>query len=292
MGVSKIGFIGFGEVGSVFVGAMAASGADVVVYDILLDDPDKIEALTRRIKEAGCRQGTLRETLLHGDVVLSAVTTQAATAVAEACAPLLRQRQIYVDLNSTSPSVKVNIGAVIEGSEADFVEGSILGAVGTAGAGTRILMGGQRAQEVADCLISLGLNASFYANEIGKASAFKMLRSIFSKGVEILLLEMLVVARRAGIDMDLWKEISGYMDSKSFETIGSNWVISHAVAHERRYYEMLQVVETMRELEVEPVITGGTLAVFRRSLDMGMSKEFQERPDSMDAVIKFIEGRV
>ena len=292
MGVSKIGFIGFGEVGSVFVRAMAASGADVVVYDILLDDPDQSEALIRRIEETGGRWGTLWDTLHHGYIVISAVTTQAATAVAEACAPLLRQQQIYLDLNSTSPSVKVGIGAIIETSEADFVEGSILGVVKAAGAGTRILMGGRRAQEVVDCLSGLGLNASFYANEIGKASTFKMLRSIFSKGVEILLLEMLVVGRRAGIDLDLWRDISRFMDSKSFEMIGSNWVISHAVAHERRYYEMLQVVDTMRELGVEPIITEGTLAVFKQSLDMGMSKKFPERPDSIDAVIEFIEGRV
>lgn len=292
MGVSKIGFIGFGEVGSVFIGAMAASGADVVVYDILLEDQERTDALIRRTGEAGCRLGTLREVLLHGDTILSAVTTQAAKKVAETCAPLLRQGQIYVDLNSTSPSVKADIGAVIDGSEADFVEGSILGAVGATGAGTRILMGGRRAQEAADSLSGLGLNASFYSHEIGKASAFKMLRSIFSKGVEILLLEMLVAGRRAGIDGDLWRDISGFMDSRPFEAIGSNWVRSHADAHERRYYEMLQVVETMREMGVEPVITEGTLAVFRRSLDMEMGDEFRERPDTMDAVIEFIEERV
>jgi 3-hydroxyisobutyrate dehydrogenase-like beta-hydroxyacid dehydrogenase len=292
MELSKIGFIGFGEVGTVFIGAMAASGADVVVYDILLEDQERTDALIRRTGEAGCRLGTLREVLLHGDIILSAVTTQAAKKVAETCAPLLRQGQIYVDLNSTSPSVKADIGAVIDGSEADFVEGSILGAVGATGAGTRILMGGRRAQEVADSLSGLGLNASFYSHEIGKASAFKMLRSIFSKGVEILLLEMLVAGRRAGIDGDLWSDISGFMDSRPFEAIGSNWVRSHAVAHERRYYEMLQVVETMREMGVEPVITKGTLAVFKRSLDMEMGDEFREKPNTMDAVIEFLEGRV
>ena len=107
-----------------------------------------------------------------------------------------------------------------------------------------------------------------------------------------MLLERLVAGWRAGIDGDLWRDISGFMDSKSFEAIGSNWVLSHAVAHERRYYEMLQVVETMRELGVEPVITEGTLAVFKRSLDMGMAEEFRERPDSMGSVIEFIEERV
>jgi 3-hydroxyisobutyrate dehydrogenase-like beta-hydroxyacid dehydrogenase len=271
---------------------MIASGADVVVYDILLDDPDQKEALIRRIEKVNCRWGTLRETLLHGDIILSAVTTQAARAVARNCASFLSQGQIYVDLNSTSPNIKKELESIIEGSEAEFVEGSILGAMRTSGAGSRILMGGRRAQEVAKRLSALGLNASFYANEIGKSSAFKMLRSIFTKGVETLLLEMLLAGRRAGIDSDLWKDISSYMNSKPFESIGSNWVISHAIAHERRYYEIQQVVETMRVLGVEPILTLGTLAVFRRSLDMDMNKMFLERPDSLNAVIEFIDKRM
>jgi 3-hydroxyisobutyrate dehydrogenase-like beta-hydroxyacid dehydrogenase len=292
MGVTKIGFIGFGEVGTVFVEAMIDSGADVFVYDILLDDPEQNEMLIRRLEKAKCKWGTLRETLLHGEVVLSAVTTQAARTVAEVCAPLLRQGQIYVDLNSTSPTVKKEIGSIIDGSEADFVEGSILGAMKTTGAGLRILMGGQRAPKAAKHLSVIGLNASFYSNEIGKASAFKMLRSIFTKGVETLLLEVLVTGRRAGIDSELWKNICSYMDSKSFEMIGSNWVVSHAIAHERHYYEIQQVVETMRDLGVEPIITNGTLATFKRSLDMGMNKESLDRPDSLDVVIKFVEERI
>ena len=35
---------------------------------------------------------------------------------------------------------------------------------------------------------------------------FKMLRSVFSKGMEALLIEFLVAAERAGIRADLWAE--------------------------------------------------------------------------------------
>jgi hypothetical protein len=63
--------------------------------------------------------------------------------------------------------------------------------------------------------------------------------------MEALLLELLIAGRRAGIDEELWKDITELMSKTPFEKTASNWVQTHAVACERRYYEMLQVIETM-----------------------------------------------
>ena len=38
------------------------------------------------------------------------------------------------------------------------------------------------------------------------------------------------------------------MEKKSFAAIGANWMQTHAIAYERRYHEMVQVTETMREI--------------------------------------------
>ncbi|MGD2200754.1 MAG: NAD(P)-binding domain-containing protein [Candidatus Bathyarchaeota archaeon] len=286
-----IGVIGFGEVGSTFSRALTEAGAQVTAYDILLDDPSRADEMGRRILDTGSETGTFEEVVKNSAYLLSTVVTQVAIDVAERCAPLLNPGQVYVDLNSTSPSVKVEIGEIIEGSGADFVEGAILGAIASSGAGTKILTCGDRGQEAADTLSNYGLNVHFYSGIIGRASTFKMLRSVFSKGVEALLLEMMVAGRRAGIEGDLWTYITEYMDSRPFLEIGSNWITSHATAHVRRYHEIVQITETLRELGVEPRITEGTLAYFRQSMDIGMAEAFDERPGSIDEVIKFIEER-
>ncbi len=289
MAVAKIGFIGFGEVGSIFSKAMNKGGADIMVYDLLLDDANRSDNVKRQIHECGAKAGILDEVVTNNDYILSAITTQVAKKVAETCAPLLNPGQIFIDFNSTSPSVKVDISKIIEPSGADFVEGVILGAVGATGPNTRIFTGGERGQEVADVFSRLGMNVNFYSTEIGKASTFKMLRSIFSKGVEILLLEMLVAGKRAGINKDLWEDITGFMASKPFDTIGANWMRSHSVACERRYYEMLQVIETMKEINIEPIMTERTAVYFKQSVDMKMNKTFTEKPESFDEVTEFIE---
>ena len=49
----KLGFIGFGEVGSTFTKAMSQHGADIIVYDLLLDQPGQRERVAARIRETG-----------------------------------------------------------------------------------------------------------------------------------------------------------------------------------------------------------------------------------------------
>lgn len=275
----KVGFIGFGEVGSTFSAAMCASGAEVAAYDILAE----------KIIAAGVRYLRLAELIACADYVLSTVTTRAAKSAAASCLPHLRGGQIYVDLNSTSPSVKLELERMIQPTGAYFIEGAILGAVGVTGAGTRILIGGRNGQAAARTLSRMGLRAAFYGEEIGKASMFKMLRSIFSKGLEALILELLIAGERAGIEKDLWADVTEFMAKNPFDRVAQNWLQSHALAYDRRYHEMVQVTETMREIGLEPVMTAATEAFFDRSRALGLDKAFPAKPACMEDVVAFME---
>ena len=286
---NTIGFIGFGEVSSVFSKAMRKHSANILVYDILLEQDDKMDTMKKKIREAGSDFDTLDHVIKNSRIILSAVITQEAKNVAEACSRFLGKSQIYVDLNSTSPTVKKDIGRIIMVTGSEFVEGAILGAVGATGPKTRILTAGAKGREVADTLNSYGLNASYYSPLIGQASTFKMLRSTFSKGLESLILELLVAGKRAGMEKDLWNDITDFMSQKPFTLIASNWVQTHAVACQRRYHEMLQVVETMKGMEIDPIMASSTLAFFRRSCAMGFEQSFPEKPDSFETVVDFME---
>jgi 3-hydroxyisobutyrate dehydrogenase len=288
----KVGFIGYGEVGSTFAKTMLEKGAEIAVYDILLSQTEGERIIQSRLKADGIHFCSLIELIEKSEYILSAVTTQTAKDVAKACKEHLKQNQIYIDLNSTSPKEKVHLSKIIEVSGCHFVEGAILGAVGATGSKTRILVTGEKGKQVAETLTKLGLNVSYYAPEIGKASMFKMLRSIFSKGLENIILELLVAGKRAGIEKDLWEDIIDFMSQKSFATIASNWVQTHAVAYERRYHEMVQVVETMLEIGIEPIMTVGTEAFFKRSLSLGFQEKFSEKPDSFEAVVDFMENQL
>jgi 3-hydroxyisobutyrate dehydrogenase-like beta-hydroxyacid dehydrogenase len=288
----RIGFIGFGAVASTFARSLAAHGAHIHAYDVALDEEGGCERLARRAGESGVQFLPLDEMVESVAYVLSTNAADVALLVAEQCAPLLGPGQVYLDLNSTSPQVKRQIGHAVAPSGADFVEGAILDAVGAAGARARILLGGSRAQQVAQALGRLGLNAAAFSDQIGPASTLKMLRSVFSKGVEALLIECLVAARRAGLQDSLWGALNDTMRGASFEAQANNWVRTHASAHERRYHEMIQVEDTVRDLGLAPVMTAATRAFFARSLGLGLGGAFPHGAETMDAVIAYLERQL
>jgi len=266
----RIGFIGFGEVGRTFSCAMKARGVEVYYYDVV----EKEQAV-------GVTPLPLRELVFRCEMLLSTVATHVAVAAAEAAAQYLTPRNTYADMNSTSASVKRRIAEIVTASKADFVEGAILSAVGEAGAGASILVGGERAQAFAQRMNQLGLiNVKYFSPRIGEASQVKMLRSIFSKGVECLLLEMLIAGRRAGVGEHLWEDVVGFMTKHPFQGIAENWIKTHPGACERRYHEMEQVLETLKELDVEPVMTQGTTNFLKRSAESGLGSRFAKRPDT------------
>lgn len=287
----RIGFVGYGEVASAFAQALLRGGAEVTAYDVLLDQTGGFDVLAGRTCTDGVRFAPLAEVVGGAEYILATVTTRVAKAVAEGCVPLLRPGQVYVDLNSTAPSVKVEIASIIGESGADFVEGVILGAVGATGARTEILTGGKKGDDVAGRLSALGLNVRYYGPEIGKASMFKMLRSIVSKGLEALMLEMLIAGKRAGIGQDLWRDITGFLTSNPFDRVASNWIQSHALAYERRYHEMVQVADTLGEIGVEPIMTAGTVGFFERSCHLGLTEAFPKKPLSPDEVVEYMEKK-
>lgn len=289
----RVAFIGFGEVAAAYAAALTRRGVEVRAYDVLLERPEGRESLEARARGTAVRFSALPQTLIDARYVFSTVTTTVAREAAHLCAAHLVPGQTYVDFNATEPSVKGEIARIIAPSGADFVEGAVLGAVGMTGARTEILLGGPHAERAARELADeLGLNVRFYSKDIGQASTFKMLRSVFSKGLEALLLEFLVAGERAGLREDLWREVTSLFDANRFEKVAANWVCSHAVAHERRHHEMADVAGVLRGLGVDPVMTAATQAVFGRSVELGMKNAFATRPERMEDVIRFLEERL
>jgi hypothetical protein len=79
-----------------------------------------------------------------------------------------------------------------------------------------------------------------------------------------------------------------FMREKPFDVVAANWIRTHATAYERRYHEMLQVTETMRELGVEPVMTAGTVSFFKRSLSLQLKDAFRDKPEDYREVVEFM----
>jgi len=284
----SVGIIGLGTVGAVLAQLFGKASIPFVVYDILLADPEQRQAINARAAVVKATLAELPTLIAQSSIIISTVTTQVAVKVANQCLPLLKKGQVYIDFNSTSPAIKKEIWQLIESGEAAFVEGVILNAVHLHDTTIHVLTAGKDGAEITAFLQSVGITARFYAAEIGKASLFKMTRSIFSKGLEALLLEMMVTARKAGIEKEIWTEITNFMDSKPFREIAGSWIKSHPQSCERRFHEMHQVLETMTETGVPPIMTHATLQYFELSVARNLPPLAAESSLSTEAVIDLI----
>jgi 3-hydroxyisobutyrate dehydrogenase-like beta-hydroxyacid dehydrogenase len=275
----RVGFIGFGEVGRIFAQEMKARGAEVHYYDIVEKKPEEwILSLP------------MEELITTCDIILSTVATHTAIETAQKAAAYLNPGKTYADMNSTSASVKKQIADIIGRSGASFIEGAILSAVGETGPRASILVSGEKAEAFSKTMNQLGLiNLKYFSPRIGEASLVKMIRSVFSKGVECLLLEMLAAGKRAGVADYLWRDIVDFMTKNSFEKVAENWIKTHPLACERRYHEMVQVMETLQELRIDPIMTSGTMNFFKRSVTMLPWKYFEEKPGDLWKVPEFLE---
>jgi len=279
MELKKIGFIGLGEVGRIFSREMKAKGADVYYFDVITKEAeDWIQFLP------------IKKLIETCEILLSTVSTHKAVEVARTAAMYLDSNKTYSDMNSTSASAKKQIARIIETSRADFIEGAILSAVGETGPKASILVSGEKAETFSRLMNHLGLvNLRFFSTQIGDSSLVKMIRSVFSKGVECLLLEMLIAGKRAGLADHLWKDIVDFMTKNPFDRVAENWIKTHPLASERRYHEMLQVIETLEEIDVTPVMTRGTKDFFERSVAMELGKRFEHKPDDFWDVVHCME---
>ncbi|MBL0933041.1 MAG: NAD(P)-dependent oxidoreductase, partial [Alphaproteobacteria bacterium] len=154
-----VAFIGYGEVGQLFGKQLAAQqGVAVRAHDVLFDDAAKGSALKAIADKAGVAVWASEDEACGGaSLVISAVTADRAVDAARQCANALTPDQIYVDLNSISPTTKGQVADALQRDAAGFVEFAVMAPVAGPGIAVPILAGGAKAKIVAEKLNPLGL---------------------------------------------------------------------------------------------------------------------------------------
>ncbi len=284
------GIVGHGAAGSLLSRLLCHHGARVLSYDCLLDRPETASVMQKKIVDDGGDACSLADVIGGSDYILSVVTPQSCREIADCASRLLHGHQVFVDLTSTSPAVKRGVGAIVTNGGAKFVEGAILGAASSCTSPV-ILLGGPDGESAASIFRQYGLAARFYSAEVGRAAAFKMLRSIFSKGIETVLIETLVAARRAALLDQVWEEILATLSTGKVEEVLETWIRSHAHNAERRRHEMQEVSRFLEEIGIQAVLPRASGQVFARSFDLGVSKAFPREPGSFREVIEYLEQR-
>lgn len=248
-----VALIGFGEAGQHIGGGLAAGGVRVRAYDIRHNEPSLVDAAKKAGVEFFGSPAAVEGTAL----VFSFVTASSAVDAAHAAAKFLKPGQTYIDFNSVSPATKRAVAEAIAPSGAEFVEAAIMAPVPGPNEKVPVLLSAPGAPEIMQRLNAIGMKAEVAGERIGEASLSKMLRSIFIKGIEAIMLESLVAARHAGIEERIFDSVQKTLPGIDWRKLAA-YNLERTHAHgKRRAAEMHESAATVAELGLDPFVTEG-----------------------------------
>ncbi|WP_432487941.1 DUF1932 domain-containing protein [Kineococcus sp. SYSU DK018] len=237
---ARVAVLGLGEAGSEIARDLLAAGADVRGYDPVAGAPPGVEV--RRDE---------RDAVRDADLVLSVNSSHDALPALEAALGALRPGTVWADLNTTSPGVKQQLAARLDGRDVPVADVALMAPVPGKGLRTPMVVSGPGAQRCARALRGWGASVDVLDGPPGTAISRKLLRSVFYKGLAAAVVEALEGARAAGVEDWLREEIAGELagfDERTLERLVDG---THRHAR-RRTDEMAAAAEQLRELGVEP----------------------------------------
>lgn len=284
MNAQRIGLIGYGEVGRIFAHDLAKVGVDIAIYDIRFDDP--ADPLKSTAEADGFRcVGSLAEAAAGRDIVLSAVTAAAAEHVSRNAAPHLAGAA-FVDVNSVSPSTRVRSALAVETAGGRYVEAAVMAPIAPRRLQTPILLGGPHAATVEPVVNEVGFATKAYSPEVGRASAVKMCRSIFVKGLESIVSESMLASRRYGVEAEVLSSFSNTIPHADWQSL-AKYLITRTLIHgRRRSEEMVEVVQTIDDVGLPDWMSRGAVQRQSWAAELGIeNSEDVELGDLLDLMI-------
>jgi len=294
--VALVAFIGFGELGAALARRLGDSGAHEM-RAWTRDRPDLdaagLAARTERMRAAGVeRIATLEDALRGADLVLSVVSGESAREVAERSAGLLDNDALYADLTAAPVADKEASAKVVGRSGGRYVDGAVLGTVAVPDAKIPIVASGDGAPALQELAACKGISVETLDGPPGRATQLKLLRSVYMKGRDALVVETLLAARRCGLEERLVASIEGPGERVSFADLSDRTLRSLAVHAGRRAEELDSSTDVVRGTGIAPLLAPAAAETLRRVAETGVREAFDgRRPESSAEVLALLDER-
>lgn len=247
----RIGFIGFGEAARAFRESLAAKepALGFAAYDILLDSegPDGPCGSAMRAHGVAIAR-TSAEAVAGADWIISAVTADQSLEAIRSVLIHVKRGQVLFDINSVSPQRKQDSAGLIEPTGATYVDMAVMAPVHPKGHRTPVLLAGPLRSEQRQALAGLDFSFDIVGPKPGAATAIKMVRSLFVKGLEAITVETLLAATASGCLDYILGSLSGSYPGLGFPDFAS-YQFERTVKHgKRRAAEMRESAATLDDL--------------------------------------------
>lgn len=247
----KIAFIGFGEAARAFRDSLAATDPTLgfSAYDILFDSEGMDGPTAEAARAAGVAAlGSPSEAIAHADWIVSAVTASSSLAAGQSVGPAIRAGQVFIDINSVSPGRKQETAAPMTAKGAAYADMAVMAPVHPRGHRTPVLVAGALPDGFLESLAALAFDLEVVGETVGAATAIKMVRSQFVKGLEAITVETLLAAAASGcLDYTMKSLSASYpgLDLPALAPYQFERTLKHGI---RRSEEMRESAATVAEL--------------------------------------------
>ena len=259
----NIAIIGLGEVGRCFAAPLLDAG-----FNLSLCEPRPSEAAKALSARAGLPlHAAPGAWLAQVDWVLSCATSAQALNVVREALPNLPETATIADLTTAAPDVKREAAALASTQRINFLDVAIMGAISLNLVRTPLLVSGANAATFQRFMEKAGGQVQVIADgKAGDAISLKILRSVFTKGMEALSVELLMSAERQGVRAALYEQLRD-IDETPLRSFLDMLVRTHVVHARRRLHEVRDARAELDTQGLPSLVLGGVEARFRHTCD-------------------------
>ena len=274
MQIRNVGVVSPGDMGQAIAGRIKESGLSV--HTALDGRSERTRTLAR---EAGINDcGSMEKLVAACELVLSVINPGEALNVARQVAAAMRKtgrRIAFADLNAVSPQTARDTDRLIRDAGGMFIDGGIIGPPPRGEKDRpRIYVSGPDAY-LMEQISHPNLLVRVLSERIGDASGVKMCYAAMTKGTTALAVELLVAARKLGVEQALEKELRESRNDV-FE-----WQMKNIAAMPPKAYrwvpEMQEIAKTFGELGLTRRIFEGATDIYTMVAATPLGKESPEQ---------------
>jgi 3-hydroxyisobutyrate dehydrogenase-like beta-hydroxyacid dehydrogenase len=180
---------------------------------------------------------------------------------------------VYVDCNAIAPQTAREIETLITEAGGVFIDGGIIGPPPRGKAKTKLFISGPHASLLTE-IEDEQLRIRVVGERTGDASAVKMCYASMTKGTMALGMELLIAARKLGVEDALQAEM------KDSQGDMLEWVLSRSVSMPPKAYrwvpEMLEIAKTFEGVGLTPKILQGAADIYEYVAETPLGRESPE----------------
>lgn len=274
MQIKNVGIVSPGDMGQAIAGRLRESGLNV--FAALDGRSERTRALAREAGLTDC--GSLEKLVAACELVISVINPGEALTVARQVAAAMRKtgRKIaFADLNAVSPQTARDADRMIRDAGGMFIDGGIIGPPPRGEKDRpRIYVSGPDAY-LFESISHPNLVLRVLSERVGDASGVKMCYAAMTKGTTALAVELLVAARKLGVEQALEKELRESRNDV-FE-----WQMKNIAGMPPKAYrwvpEMQEIARTFGELGLTPRMFEGATDVYAMVAATSLGKESPEQ---------------